>query len=414
MIEMKKNVYPYQRYPRAAALLTALALGLMAALLALVMVGGKTAQAAYPGKNGPITYSDLDSNGDRQIFLITSPGGSPIQVTNDKRKSERPEISPDGTAIVYEAIGDNGFLQIFVVNSSGTFQVTNEQKYHSQPVFSPDGKAIAYVAPDSNNYQQVFVTAATPATPSGTSTTTTSAPESTPTLASGGAPPEKKQRKQPAPESTTTSTPAAGGETTSAATHKKNEGSSLIPESAKNGSGIVPSGGEAKDSLQVQAAANGGTPIQITTDRTPHYAPEFNPSGTALAYDAYDKNGDDQIYVIASPGGTPIQITNDQNENETADFSPDGKAIAYDGSDANGDSQIFLVTSPGGKPFQITNDKNQNVNAAFAPAENGLAYDSEPTGGPYQVNVITSPGGKPLQITTLKLSPTYEDLDWGT
>ncbi|HWR27610.1 MAG TPA: hypothetical protein VN377_04130 [Candidatus Thermoplasmatota archaeon] len=67
--------------------------------------------------------------------------------------NNHPSWSPDGSAIVYESLGDENSgttvsnANIYVVNSDGTGMrsVTNEPSYEGQPSWSPDGNKIAFV-----------------------------------------------------------------------------------------------------------------------------------------------------------------------------------------------------------------------------------------------------------------------------
>jgi hypothetical protein len=124
-------------------------LGLLTACAVLCAAGAAApAQAAFPGANGKIAFSD-----GTDIWSINADGSNPQQLTHSTwfpgtRPWSHPEWSPDGTKIAYQDSFD-----IVVMNADGSNQVniTNATQpfrpfayVHSPPSWSPDGTRIAY------------------------------------------------------------------------------------------------------------------------------------------------------------------------------------------------------------------------------------------------------------------------------
>jgi Tol biopolymer transport system component len=119
-----------------------------AATLCLAL-GAATADASYPGQNGPIVFS---KNGD--IFRINVGGGSYKDITRDKEDTElEPSVSPDGNTLAFEFDPAAGTAEIFTSNMKGENArwVTKKQSqsgdylsFH-EPTWSPGGGQIAFI-----------------------------------------------------------------------------------------------------------------------------------------------------------------------------------------------------------------------------------------------------------------------------
>lgn len=137
--------------------------GIRTAVLAALLtslLGGASADAAFPGTNGRIAFSqgDLippiggepsDLSAHSQVFTIDPDGGGLTQLTNvaGDQAAAAPDWSADGEQIVYES-NESGAFQIWVMNANGTgqTQLTAEQSGFEdfQPSWSPDGERILF------------------------------------------------------------------------------------------------------------------------------------------------------------------------------------------------------------------------------------------------------------------------------
>ena len=111
-------------------------------VVGLVGIGGP-AQAAFPGTNGRIVFDTAFSHRP-QIFTIRPDGTGLRQLTRVVKghAASSPEVSPDGTRIVFTIDG-----QIWVMNADGRaqLQLTRQAGFvNQQPSWSPDGRKIVF------------------------------------------------------------------------------------------------------------------------------------------------------------------------------------------------------------------------------------------------------------------------------
>ena len=103
-------------------------------------------------------------NGDLDIYLITSVGKNPKNLTLNLGFDTQPTWSPDGGKIAFGARNvdekGRGISDIFVMNADGTNRVNltrNPRAWNRNPCWSPDGKKIAFVALSNNVNTDIFV-----------------------------------------------------------------------------------------------------------------------------------------------------------------------------------------------------------------------------------------------------------------
>ncbi|HTK81044.1 MAG TPA: S9 family peptidase [Bacteroidota bacterium] len=81
------------------------------------------------------------------IWIVSSNGGAPRQLTNSPRHDRHPRWSPDGKSILFES-NRNGAFQLYVAPSEGgdPRQLTTISTEANSGVWSPDGKSVAFVS----------------------------------------------------------------------------------------------------------------------------------------------------------------------------------------------------------------------------------------------------------------------------
>jgi Tol biopolymer transport system component len=94
-----------------------------------------------------VAYSDLDQNGDAQMFVMDADGSDTRQLTHGESGRPRgPDWSPDGSMIAYErATTDHSQIFVVRVSDGGSTQVTTEPRGAVDPAgWAPDGGSIVY------------------------------------------------------------------------------------------------------------------------------------------------------------------------------------------------------------------------------------------------------------------------------
>jgi TolB protein len=108
----------------------------------LVLLIAGTAQAAFPGVNGRIAFTDIQ-DGDEEIYAVDPDGTDLTQLTNNTGADFQPAWSPDGTQIAFVRFASAGCsTEIWMMNADGGDpQVL---ACGEKPSWSPDGLQIAY------------------------------------------------------------------------------------------------------------------------------------------------------------------------------------------------------------------------------------------------------------------------------
>jgi len=117
------------------------------------------AQGLFGGPPGSVAFSS-NRDGNNEIYVMNPDGAEQTRLTFDSRNDQRPDISPDGTQIVFSSnrITDTnltGDFEIFVMNSDGSDvrQLTFNEAEDSWPRWSPNGKWIAFHSNVDGNFE---------------------------------------------------------------------------------------------------------------------------------------------------------------------------------------------------------------------------------------------------------------------
>src|SRR5258707_8589626 len=105
------------------------------------------------------------------IYVMPAAGGEPVQITKGKFEAWRPQWSPDGTRIAFDANseGNYGNRQLYVATigndpARATISaVTSGRGTNIAPQWSPDGTRLVYQHTDPHNSADVWVVGAKPA-----------------------------------------------------------------------------------------------------------------------------------------------------------------------------------------------------------------------------------------------------------
>ncbi len=133
---------------RISVLVTATVGAALAACLFVFITASDSAQAAFPGENGKITFAGYDGS-NYDLYTIPSKGGSPTKLTNNTWLESAPSFSPDGQKIVYTVESGSNQGIYTMPSSGGTLTYVTGGR---DPSFSPDGQTIAYIASGASGY----------------------------------------------------------------------------------------------------------------------------------------------------------------------------------------------------------------------------------------------------------------------
>jgi Tol biopolymer transport system component len=126
--------------------------------------------------------------------------------------------------------------------------------------------------------------------------------------------------------------------------------------------------------------------------------PALSLDGTYLAY-AATVNGTSQVFVIPAQGGDPVQVTSEAVYAGQPDWSPDGRELAYV-AERDGNWDIWLVSLDDGDPLRLTDDPAMDWAPAWSPDGSWLAFVSD-RGGNHQICVMRSDGSGVWALTDL-------------
>ncbi|MET8682093.1 amidohydrolase family protein [Streptomyces sp. NPDC004647] len=82
------------------------------------------------------------------LWTLPATGGDAVRLTGIEQEATVPDLSPDGTRIVFQSYADGNF-HLWLMNADGTGsprRLTSGTADHREPQFSPDGERIAYAA----------------------------------------------------------------------------------------------------------------------------------------------------------------------------------------------------------------------------------------------------------------------------
>ena len=224
-------------------------------MVMLMVVEARPAEATFPGPNGKIAYSVLNSG----IYTINPGGGGKSKVTDTLMSGDaKPSYSPNGKRIAYSDYDGNDF-EIYTINvgGGGKTQVTNNNTHDFWPAYSPDGTRIAY----SGDYGIYTINA-----------------------------------------------DGSGGES------KVTYGAA--PSYSPDGKRIAYSGYEGPDTEIYTIKVGGGGETKVTNNVKDEEAPSYSPDGEKIAYECFkalgtddDEDFDIEICTINVGGGGKTKVT---------------------------------------------------------------------------------------------------------
>jgi dipeptidyl aminopeptidase/acylaminoacyl peptidase len=259
------------------------------------------------------TLDRKEDNSDTDIYMVSSSGGAPIQLTSSNKPENSPRWSPDGRYLAFLSSRDGKKTQVYLLDRRGgeAQAVTDYKTGASAIAWSPDGSKLALLVTDPD-------------------------PADEGKAGDGD--------KKPRPHVITRL------------------------QFMRDGDGYL---NDLKRHIHVFDIAT-KSDVQLTADKFDDGAPVWSPDGSLIAFSSNrtavpDANENSDIFVIeAVKGATPRQLTTSSGSDSSPAFSPDGKSIAYL---AGGDpkdiwyatNNVAVVPVTGGEPKLLTPGLDRNV-----------------------------------------------------
>jgi Tol biopolymer transport system component len=299
------------------------------AALAAFMVAGIVAGAGAAGTNGiaggNIVYAGIDpQDGMSDIYVMKADGSAKTNLTNGgvSKKDLEPELSRDGSKIVFTRLFATGGKHLMVVNADGTgltdvTPATSARQDIVDPNWSPDGTQIVFSSNLDGNYELYTLHVDSKSV---TRLTRTSRPVRN--LDPVWSPSGKAIAFSRSGLSATSDRAAAG-------------------------------------LFQIRLDGTAASRLTKTTTGDGDVSPDYSPDGRQIAFSS-DRLGNDDIFLLNLAGFAVTKVTTTKDRDVDPTFAPDGSAIAFL-SDRSGATEIWAQNlrsaAPGPvAPVQLTSD----------------------------------------------------------
>ena len=264
-----------------------------------------------------------------------------LRLTNNVADDTQPDISPDGTSIVFVSNRDGGKGQIYLMDAGGgnLRNLTNNPTFNDDtPSWSPDGKRIVFQSMRRGGPSEIYVMNA--------------------------------------------------------------DGSHAMPLVAGARAAWSPDGKRLAYEATVEGhrevfviPSSGGEARRLTFDHDYAGAPSWSPDGRQILFTAA-VNHKLQIAIMQADGTGRVVLTSHASNNRLGVFSPDGRRIVFN-SDRDGPDSLFLMDSDGSLERRITDGKFLDDEPSWSRDGRYLYFESERDGNReiYRMRVPTAPDG---------------------
>lgn len=310
------------------------------AALAAFMVAGVVAGAGAAGTNGiaggNIVYAGTDPrDGTADIYVMKADGSATTNLTNDvgSRKDLSPELSRDGSKIVFTRQFVSGGKHLMVVNADGSgltdVTPTNVDRQDIvDPSWSPDGNQVVYSSNADGNYELYTL--------------------------------------------------KVGNESATRLTSTKWPVQNLDPVWSPSGKAIAFSRtglsltSAAASLFQIKLDGTAASRLTRTVTGDGDVSPDYSPDGRQIAFSS-DRAGNDDVYILDLASFSVTKLTTQPTKDRDIDpaFAPDGSALVFV-SDRSGATELWALNlmslTPGpGAAVQLTSDGAPKSHPSWGP-----------------------------------------------
>lgn len=298
------------RFGMLVAVLTAMVLA-----ACLILLSGKSVQAAFPGQNGKIAYNGIETiNPDGTAWTDLDNGG------------QEPSWTANGGKISFQIlIPGSGPGDIYTMNADGSNQTLVGKGFN--PAFSPDGKKIAFTS----------------------------------CAASGDFPCDSDKN-----DISVMNADGSGRQSLTGNLTRDSDGSIEVgsmeksPAFSPDGKKIafVSDAGEASEPSIWVMNADGSGQTRITSPTLGQdFNPDWSPDGTKIVFSRITSSTmESELYVMNADGSNLHKVPNTRNGGSDIkpSWSPDGKRIVYHSFQGGTTAQLYTI-SPDGSGLKSLN-----------------------------------------------------------
>jgi Tol biopolymer transport system component len=266
---------------------------------------------------GRIAFTS-NRDGNREIYIMSTDGLDPSNLTKNPADDLWPAWSPDGSKIAFTSNRD-GNREIYVMNGDGSGQVrlTNDPETDYIPAWSPDGSKIAFVSHRHDN-GDIFVMNADGSDQ--TRLTNDLAHDSLPSWSP--------------------------------------DGSEIAFQSDREGNGEI-----------YVMSADGSGQTRLTDNIGDDSGPAWSPDGSKIAFDS-DREGDREVYVMNADGSGQTPLTDSQADDFQPAWELDGSRMVFV-SDRDGNFEIYIMSADGSDQAQLTDSPADDIEPTWRPGDGG-------------------------------------------
>jgi Tol biopolymer transport system component len=376
-------------------------------LVLLVSSQERAYQPAISPDGRTIAYIGEDAAGHTDLFVADTRGEGRVRLTSDDAREENPQVSPDGSRVVFTRVGrEADRAEIWTVPLLGG-QLRPLVRGAAAPAWSPDGTRLVFVHRLESNGALVLATA----NADGSDLKTLLPPD--PAYLNVRAPawsPDGEEvafiRGRGGVTGELWIVPVAGG----APRRLSNDPTAVFsddPVFTADGTGIVHASNRGGATNIWVMPREGGTPIRVTTGPGPDEAPSIARDGTLVFGSSRWRNV--LLTHNLSTGSSETLLTHSRFL-WAPSFSPDGREVAYSQGEVDGSWHIWIApVSGGGAPRRLTSTAQGEIYPRFTPDGAFVVFHNWNT--PSRIWQVPRTGGPP-SLLPIAQSPgdTYADI----